>query len=58
MSIQLRCPVCCKPITQAEYDKALGLWGRIFGLGPFEGRVWGKTSKKCISMFDRRTALY
>ena len=22
----LRCPVCHKPLTQAEYDQALGLW--------------------------------
>lgn len=26
MSETLRCPVCRKPLTQAEYDKALGLW--------------------------------
>lgn len=22
----LKCPVCGKPLTEAEYDKALGLW--------------------------------
>lgn len=26
MSQALRCPVCRKPLTQTEYDKALGLW--------------------------------
>ena len=26
MSETLRCPVCRKPLTQAEYDQALGLW--------------------------------
>lgn len=26
MSETLKCPVCRKPLTQAEYDKALGLW--------------------------------
>lgn len=26
MSETLRCPVCRKPLTQTEYDKALGLW--------------------------------
>ncbi len=26
MSESLKCPVCRKPLTQAEYDKALGLW--------------------------------
>lgn len=26
MSKVLECPVCHKPLTQAEYDKALGLW--------------------------------
>lgn len=26
MNETLRCPVCRKPLTQAEYDKALGLW--------------------------------
>lgn len=25
-SISLTCPVCGKPLTQTEYDKALGLW--------------------------------
>lgn len=26
MEKSLKCPVCGKPLTQAEYDKALGLW--------------------------------
>jgi hypothetical protein len=26
MKKSLRCPVCTKPLTQDEYDKALGLW--------------------------------
>lgn len=26
MSEALKCPVCRKPLTQSEYDKALGLW--------------------------------
>ncbi len=26
MSKGLKCPVCGKPLTQAEYDRALGLW--------------------------------
>ena len=25
-STSLTCPVCGKPLTQIEYDKALGLW--------------------------------
>lgn len=28
MPKSLRCPVCGKPLTQQEYDKALGLWER------------------------------
>ncbi|MCL6495936.1 MAG: hypothetical protein K6T54_14330, partial [Ignavibacterium sp.] len=26
MNEKLKCPVCGKPLTQEEYDKALGLW--------------------------------
>ena len=26
MAKKMKCPVCGKPLTEAEYDKALGLW--------------------------------